>query len=104
MRSTGTISGRVPTSVPSVAMNCSPGQKGSAEAVSNEVFSSESKFGHRSPWPAFTQTVHPDSVSKREDCPGALKVGVKIELVVSRDWWSGELRELLSGSGTRVPG
>ncbi|KAF1657507.1 Methionine-R-sulfoxide reductase B1, partial [Aptenodytes patagonicus] len=29
---------------------------------------------HSSPWPAFTETVHEDSVSKRKERPGALKV------------------------------
>ena len=35
---------------------------------------STKKFGHISPWPAFTETIDQDSVTKREDCPGALKV------------------------------
>ncbi|PIK46113.1 putative methionine-R-sulfoxide reductase B1 [Apostichopus japonicus] len=39
-----------------------------------ELFSSKKKFEHSSPWPAFTETVHKDSVSKRPDGPQALKV------------------------------
>ncbi|KYO30836.1 methionine-R-sulfoxide reductase B1 [Alligator mississippiensis] len=39
-----------------------------------ELFSSQAKFEHSSPWPAFTKTVHADSVSKYEERPGTLKV------------------------------
>lgn len=39
-----------------------------------ELFSSRSKYEHSSPWPAFTETIHEDSVSKRKERPGALKV------------------------------
>ena len=39
-----------------------------------ELFHSGSKFEHPSPWPAFTSTVKPDSVSKYEESPMALKV------------------------------
>jgi len=39
-----------------------------------ELFSSATKYSHNSPWPAFTQTYHQDSVSKYEERPGALKV------------------------------
>ncbi|GAB6020424.1 Methionine-R-sulfoxide reductase B1-A [Chamberlinius hualienensis] len=41
-----------------------------------ELFSSRTKFEHHSPWPAFTQTVHEDSVSKvpETDRPNAYKV------------------------------
>ncbi|XP_075936842.1 methionine-R-sulfoxide reductase B1-A-like [Anarhichas minor] len=31
----------------------------------HELFSSMSKFEHSSPWPAFSETIHEDSVSKR---------------------------------------
>ncbi|XP_044770984.1 methionine-R-sulfoxide reductase B1 isoform X2 [Neomonachus schauinslandi] len=31
-----------------------------------ELFSSRSKYAHSSPWPAFTETIHADSVAK---CP-----------------------------------
>lgn len=31
---------------------------------SYELFSSQSKFEHHSPWPAFTETIHEDSVVK----------------------------------------
>ncbi|KAM5328701.1 methionine-R-sulfoxide reductase B1 isoform 2-T2 [Glossophaga mutica] len=30
-----------------------------------ELFSSRAKYAHSSPWPAFTETIHPDSVAKR---------------------------------------
>ncbi|XP_037845950.1 methionine-R-sulfoxide reductase B1 isoform X2 [Chlorocebus sabaeus] len=30
-----------------------------------ELFSSRSKYAHSSPWPAFTETIHADSVAKR---------------------------------------
>ena len=40
----------------------------------NELFLSTKKFEHSSPWPAFTETVTPESVSKRTESPGALKV------------------------------
>ena len=39
-----------------------------------ELFRSTKKFEHTSPWPAFTETVRPDSVSKYEESPSALKV------------------------------
>ncbi|XP_039740862.1 methionine-R-sulfoxide reductase B1 isoform X2 [Pteropus medius] len=40
-----------------------------------ELFSSCSKYAHSSPWPAFTETIHADSVAKRPDHnqPEALK-------------------------------
>nr|XP_049600607.1 methionine-R-sulfoxide reductase B1-A isoform X5 [Syngnathus scovelli] len=31
----------------------------------HHLFTSRSKFEHSSPWPAFTETVHQDSVAKR---------------------------------------
>lgn len=40
----------------------------------HQLFSSETKFEHDSPWPAFTQTVLKDSVAKRLEKPGAFKV------------------------------
>ena len=40
----------------------------------NELFRSACKFEHSSPWPAFTHTIRPDSVSKYEESPMALKV------------------------------
>uniref|UniRef100_A0A8C5LED9 Methionine-R-sulfoxide reductase B1 n=1 Tax=Jaculus jaculus TaxID=51337 RepID=A0A8C5LED9_JACJA len=41
-----------------------------------ELFSSHSKYAHSSPWPAFTETIHADSVVKRPEHnrPEALKV------------------------------
>ncbi|XP_072798509.1 methionine-R-sulfoxide reductase B1 isoform X2 [Vicugna pacos] len=40
-----------------------------------ELFSSRSKYAHSSPWPAFTETIHADSVAKRPEHnrPGAIK-------------------------------
>ncbi|OQV12011.1 putative Methionine-R-sulfoxide reductase B1 [Hypsibius exemplaris] len=44
-----------------------------------ELFGSHSKYQHSSPWPAFTETVHADSLSKVPETipqskPNALKV------------------------------
>ncbi|PNI12168.1 MSRB1 isoform 3 [Pan troglodytes] len=41
-----------------------------------ELFSSCSKYAHSSPWPAFTETIHADSVAKRPEHnrPEALKL------------------------------
>ena len=38
------------------------------------LFSSATKYKHESPWPAFNQTFHKDSVTKVEEKPGAYKV------------------------------
>ena len=40
----------------------------------HELFRSEAKYEHQTPWPAFTKTVLPDSVAKVEERKGALKV------------------------------
>ncbi|KFV58545.1 Methionine-R-sulfoxide reductase B1-A, partial [Tyto alba] len=40
----------------------------------HELFSSRAKYEHSSPWPAFTDTIHEDSVAKRKERSGALKV------------------------------
>lgn len=40
----------------------------------HELFSSRAKYEHSSPWPAFTETLRGDSVAKRKERPGALKV------------------------------
>uniref|UniRef100_A0AAQ4P885 Methionine sulfoxide reductase B1a n=1 Tax=Gasterosteus aculeatus aculeatus TaxID=481459 RepID=A0AAQ4P885_GASAC len=40
----------------------------------HQLFTSRSKYEHSSPWPAFTETVREDSVSKHEERPGAYKV------------------------------
>ena len=40
----------------------------------NELFYSTKKYEHASPWPAFTETVRPDSVSKYNESRSALKV------------------------------
>lgn len=52
-----------------------------------ELFSSRSKYAHSSPWPAFTETIHADSVAKRPErnSPDALKV----RAAVGRSWGSG---------------
>ena len=39
-----------------------------------ELFDSHSKFQHSSPWPAFTSTVHADSLSKHMETKTAYKV------------------------------
>ncbi|CAN9505876.1 unnamed protein product [Ophioblennius macclurei] len=40
----------------------------------HQLFSSRTKYDHSSPWPAFTETIREDSVSKHEERPGAYKV------------------------------
>ncbi|KAH9508441.1 Methionine-R-sulfoxide reductase B1-A [Bulinus truncatus] len=40
----------------------------------NELFSSHSKYKHETPWPAFTQTIHPESVRKIPESPSAIKI------------------------------
>lgn len=50
----------------------------------HELFSSRAKYEHSSPWPAFTETVHEDSVSKRKERPGALKVPIPKTLESSK--------------------
>lgn len=61
----------------------------------HELFSSQQKYKHSSPWPAFNETIKPDSVSKYEESPGALKVClhkyalVRFELqLMAGDWWN----------------
>uniref|UniRef100_A0A4W4EC18 Methionine sulfoxide reductase B1a n=3 Tax=Electrophorus TaxID=8004 RepID=A0A4W4EC18_ELEEL len=39
-----------------------------------ELFASKSKYEHSSPWPAFTEPIHENSVSKQEERLGAYKV------------------------------
>jgi len=39
-----------------------------------ELFSSKTKYKHNTPWPAFTEPIHADSLSKKIESPGALKV------------------------------
>jgi len=40
----------------------------------HELFSSQVKFEHSSPWPAFTETLRNDSVVKKEESHRCLKV------------------------------
>ncbi|KAK9535021.1 hypothetical protein VZT92_007427 [Zoarces viviparus] len=40
----------------------------------HQLFTSRSKYEHSSPWPAFTETIREDSVSKHQERPGAFKV------------------------------
>ncbi|CAL8305749.1 unnamed protein product [Merluccius merluccius] len=53
--------------------NFSPGLYVCAKC-DHQLFSSRSKFEHSSPWPAFTDTVHEDSVAKHKERAGAFKV------------------------------
>merc|ERR1712109_185830 len=39
----------------------------------NELFGSQSKYKHETPWPAFKQTIHDNSLSKRLESKGAYK-------------------------------
>ncbi|XP_071387094.1 methionine-R-sulfoxide reductase B1b [Centroberyx affinis] len=43
-------------------------------SCSHPLFSSRSKFPHSSPWPAFTDTIRPDSVTKMMETLTAFKV------------------------------
>ncbi|KAL3877278.1 hypothetical protein ACJMK2_035010 [Sinanodonta woodiana] len=40
----------------------------------NELFHSSSKYEHHTPWPAFTSTVHPDSISRVPESARAIKI------------------------------
>jgi len=40
----------------------------------HELFGSQSKYKHETPWPAFSQTKHENSLSKRLESKGAFKV------------------------------
>ena len=42
----------------------------------HELFASFQKYEHQTPWPAFTETLHKDSVAKYQESPNALKVGI----------------------------
>ncbi|KAK0153125.1 Methionine-R-sulfoxide reductase B1-A [Merluccius polli] len=53
--------------------NFSPGLYVCAKC-DHQLFSSRSKFEHSSPWPAFTDTVHEDSVAKHKERAGAFKI------------------------------
>lgn len=55
--------------------NFSPGLYVCVEC-GHELFSSQAKYDHHTPWPAFTQTIHKNSVKKvaEEGRPRALKV------------------------------
>jgi peptide-methionine (R)-S-oxide reductase len=39
-----------------------------------ELFHSSQKYEHQTPWPAFSDPITPDCLSKRQESPGALKV------------------------------
>ncbi len=43
-------------------------------SCSHPLFSSQAKFEHSTPWPAFQKTITKDSVKKREERKDALKV------------------------------
>ena len=40
----------------------------------HELFGSQSKYKHETPWPAFSQTKHENSLSKKLESKGAFKV------------------------------
>ena len=54
-------------------INCSIG-KYVCKECGHDLFRSEAKFGHHTPWPAFSNTILSDSVTKKEERKGALKV------------------------------
>jgi len=39
-----------------------------------ELFSSKTKYKHSTPWPAFTEPLHEDSISKKLESPDVYKV------------------------------
>ena len=43
----------------------------------HELFGSQSKYKHATPWPAFSQTKHENSLSKKLESKGAFKVRKK---------------------------
>ena len=43
----------------------------------HELFGSQSKYKHETPWPAFSQTKHENSLSKKLESKGAFKVRKK---------------------------
>lgn len=45
---------------------------------SHPLFSSRSKFPHSSPWPAFTETIREDSVTKMMETLTVFKVGLML--------------------------
>ncbi|KAK3091989.1 hypothetical protein FSP39_024291 [Pinctada imbricata] len=40
----------------------------------NELFHSQTKYEHSSPWPAFTNLIRENSVSRRAESPSAIKI------------------------------
>ena len=40
----------------------------------HQLFGSESKYSHQTPWPAFKNPIHENSLSKRLEKKGAFKV------------------------------
>lgn len=42
--------------------------------ITSNFFNSRQKYEHNSPWPAFSDTIHPDSVAKHLESPRAYKV------------------------------
>ena len=45
----------------------------------HELFGSQSKYKHETPWPAFSQTKHENSLSKKLESKGAFKVRKNIQ-------------------------
>lgn len=56
----------------------------SCKCCAHPLFSSQAKFEHSSPWPAFTKTMQNDSLSKKLESKGAYKV----------NWWNDALSKL----------
>ena len=48
----------------------------------HDLFRSQNKYKHHTPWPAFSNTIHTDSVSKKEERKGALKVQITIQILL----------------------
>ncbi len=54
--------------------NCPPAGMYVCSQCNHPLFSSRSKFAHSSPWPAFTDTIREDSVTKMMETLTAYKV------------------------------
>ena len=44
----------------------------------HELFGSEQKYKHQTPWPAFTKTINENSISKRLEKKDAFKVRIEL--------------------------
>ncbi|PNJ01693.1 MSRB1 isoform 4 [Pongo abelii] len=68
-----------------------------------ELFSSRSKYAHSSPWPAFTETIHADSVAKRPEHNRAEALKVRGQRGVGGTGAARESREPVPPSSLCLP-